>query len=127
MEPVTGGLGAILSTVGNLMLGMVDIPIDVAKAVAVKSTAGSLGGPGADRSSTSIIGLGRSIDGDQHDNSPRGVDTDISSVSYQFEPNNQEAKKNSKSKITAAKACDLSKKLSIAHPLTLSGVWFWFL
>jgi len=83
IEPITGGLGAILGTIGNLMLGMVDIPIDVAKAVAVKSTAGSLEGPGADRSSTTSISPGRSIDSDQHDNSQRGVDTDISSTSYQ--------------------------------------------
>ncbi|KAH8805477.1 hypothetical protein F5884DRAFT_708908 [Xylogone sp. PMI_703] len=36
-EPITGGLGSILGTVGNLMLGMIDIPIDIAKAVAIKS------------------------------------------------------------------------------------------
>lgn len=84
MEPITGGLGALVGTIGNLMLGMVDIPIDVAKAIAVKSTAGSLEGPGADRSSTSIISPGRSIDSDRHDNSQRGVGTDSSATSYQL-------------------------------------------
>jgi hypothetical protein len=50
-EPITGGLGAILGTVGNLMLGMIDIPIDVAKAVAIKSP-DQAGIPEVSRSST---------------------------------------------------------------------------
>lgn len=37
MDPITGGLGSILGTVGNLMLGAIDIPVEVAKAVAFKS------------------------------------------------------------------------------------------
>lgn len=38
VDPISGGLGAILGPVGSLMMGMIDIPLDVAKAVAVKST-----------------------------------------------------------------------------------------
>lgn len=32
MDPISGGLSAILGAIGNLMLGIVNIPIDVAKA-----------------------------------------------------------------------------------------------
>lgn len=51
MDPISGGTSALLGTVGSLMVGILDLPVEIVRSIVARSSEGT-SGPQADRVST---------------------------------------------------------------------------